>query len=355
MKQASAKTFRWFFINLLIVQAVQYVQAMERGETCIIHPEIIGKCILARECSAPRSDNKSEGLLKQGFCGKYQGEPMACCAVSNMKTTLPERPVCGVQISDRLYGGQLTELDDDPWTALIEYQKPDGSFGFHCGGSLINEYYVLTAAHCIQAIPPGWKVHRVRLGEWDLESIHDCEFPGGLCNEPPIDVDIEKIIVHHGYEDRNGTLINDIALIRFKRQVNFTETVRPICLPLSPSIRGAHLDGVRGYVSGWGNTQTGTAHEKKLRAGMIIKGYGECESFYKQQGVELMPTHMCAGKINLLSKCSGDSGGSLMRGAAGTWYLVGVDSFGVEKCGSSEMPRVYTNVSKFIDWIGENI
>lgn len=63
-----------------------------------------------------------------------------------------------MQLTDRVIGGQPTKIDEFPWTALIEYEKPNGRFGFHCGGSVINERYILTAAHCITSIPRGWKV-----------------------------------------------------------------------------------------------------------------------------------------------------------------------------------------------------
>lgn len=276
---------------------------------------------------------------------------MMCCALR--KSSLPVAPMCGMQISDRLFGGQLKELDDDGWTALIEYQKPDGGYGFHCGGSLINERYILTAAHCINAIPPGWKVHRVRLGEWDLESVHDCEH--SFCVDPPIDLDIEQIIVHPEYEARNGTLINDIALIRFSRRVRYSVSVRPICLPLSASHRIENSIGQLGHVSGWGKTQTDTAHRKKAGTEMNIIAFSACHSFYKTQEIDLMKTHFCAGKIRPKDTCSGDSGGLLMKRFLGIWYLMGVDSFGAEECGSPKMPRVYTNVAMFVDWIRDNI
>uniref|UniRef100_T1GFY9 Peptidase S1 domain-containing protein n=1 Tax=Megaselia scalaris TaxID=36166 RepID=T1GFY9_MEGSC len=108
---------------------------------------------------------------------------------------IPEPGVCGNVITNKIYGGVETRLDEYPWMALIEYQKPGNKKGFHCGGSMISNRYVLTASHCINArsIPADWKPISVRLGEWDTATDRDCD--AGECAPPHIDVPIERSLV----------------------------------------------------------------------------------------------------------------------------------------------------------------
>ncbi|XP_053671282.1 CLIP domain-containing serine protease B4-like [Anopheles nili] len=346
----------------LLTTAGQSVLALELGQSCVNPAGQPGKCILFRECqplltiyNKPVNTPDDTQFLTESRCGVFQRKTLVCCAGVKEKeeTTLPEPPNCGIQLSDRLIGGQPTKIDEFPWTALIEYQKPNGQFGFHCGGSIINERYVLTAGHCINAIPKTWKPYRVRLGEWDLASANDKE--DDFSSNAPIDLDIEKIIVHADYDPRDKSNVNDIALIRFTRTVHYSETIRPICLPLADSVRNRNHAGTSSYAAGWGKTETATASEKKLKVELTIKSLQECSPVYQRSGIKLTQGQMCAGGVRDKDTCSGDSGGPLMRQLAGTWYLVGVVSFGPKKCGTAGVPGVYTNVAEYVDWIRNNV
>uniref|UniRef100_A0A182VHS4 Peptidase S1 domain-containing protein n=1 Tax=Anopheles merus TaxID=30066 RepID=A0A182VHS4_ANOME len=191
-------------------------------------------------------------------------------------SSLPESPHCGIQLGDQVLSGQPTQIDEFPWTAQIEFQKPDGSFGFHC--------------------------------------------------------DIEEIVVHTGYDTKDQSNANDIALIRFTRPVNYSQTVRPICLPLSSSLRNRSYDGLISYAVGWRKNNSATASEKKLKVEMEIKSLQECAPIYERVGILLKQTHMCAEGVRGKDTCSGDSYGPLMRQMTGSWYLIGVNSFGPRKC-----------------------
>uniref|UniRef100_A0A182MV97 CLIP domain-containing serine protease n=1 Tax=Anopheles culicifacies TaxID=139723 RepID=A0A182MV97_9DIPT len=329
----------------LLALAGQMVSALELGQDCVNPIGQAGKCVLFRECQPlieiyqkPVNTPDDTQFLTESRCGVFERKTLVCCpGVKNAeKTSLPEAPNCGIQLSDRIVGGQPTKIDEFPWTALIEYQKPDGRFGFHCGGSIINERYIVTAAHCINAIPRNWKVHRVRLGEWDLSSSSDCE--DDFCSIAPIDLDIEKIIVHSGYDARDKSHHNDIALIRFNREIHYSATVRPICLPLSNSIRNRKHDGLTSYAAGWGKTETASASQKKLKVELKVVDLAQCAPLYQRNSINLDSTQMCAGGVRGKDTCSGDSGGPLMRQIAGSWYLIGVVSFGPQKCGTATVP-----------------
>ncbi|XP_049534152.1 uncharacterized protein LOC125950324 [Anopheles darlingi] len=346
----------------LLLTVLQHAVALELGQSCVNPSGESGSCILFRECQPlvdifkkPFNTPDDTEFLQASRCGDLQGKPLVCCAgvVVEERTTLPEPPNCGTQLSDRIYGGQPTKIDEFPWTALIEYEKPNGRYGFHCGGSLINRAHIVTAAHCINAIPRGWKVHRVRLGEWDLSTSSDCE--DDFCSTSPIDLNIAEIIVHSGYNVQDKSHVNDIALIRFTRHVEYTELVRPICLPLADTVRNKNYVGVSSYAAGWGKTEVASASEKKLKVELNIVALDSCSSVYKRNGINLQPSQLCAGGVRGSDTCSGDSGGPLMKQYAGAWYLLGIVSFGPQKCGTAGVPGVYTNVREYTDWIRSNI
>lgn len=265
---------------------------------------------------------------------------------------LPIPPRCGMPLSDRLYGGLATEIAEFPWTALIEYRKSNGQTGFLCGGSLINSRYVLTAAHCIQAIPSGWEVIGVRLGEWDLTKEQDCEHE--YCADAPVDMGIEKIIVHEDYAN-NKSHYNDIALIRFNRSVDMSDYISPVCLPIEEPQRSKNMVGLTGYAAGWGKMENGTPSNVKLKVPLKITDSESCANTYGRLGVTLKDTQMCAKGFE--DSCgSASTGGSpfTMQEHLNN-YLYGISSLGPRSCGSKLMPEVYTNVARYIDWIESNM
>ncbi|XP_036151132.1 CLIP domain-containing serine protease 2 [Monomorium pharaonis] len=163
--------------------------------------------------------------------------------------SLLEHNRCGNSNSDRIIGGKNASLGAYPWIARIGYSIPnaDGEISYRCGGTIINQRYVITAAHCVVNLPENFKVGGIRLGDHNILTDPDCE--QGYCAEPVQDYLPESIIAH---EDYNKPLYkNDIAIIRLNKPVIYNEHVRPICMMSGEFLR-KNFVGEIAEVAGWG-------------------------------------------------------------------------------------------------------
>ncbi|XP_055596422.1 CLIP domain-containing serine protease B4-like [Uranotaenia lowii] len=267
---------------------------------------------------------------------------------------LPSPGECGLYLSDRIYGGNITTVDAYTWTAILAFKEKGRSQDlYHCGGNLITNQYVLTAAHCLDDLDEDYNISYVRLGEWDLLSDKDCD-RNSICNDPPVDVGIGKLIVHKGYNKHS--LINDIALIKLKNPVEFTDFVSPICLPTAPKTKNKNTDKMVFTAVGWGNTEhKNSTYEYGSRYKLEVKLNGVnityCKEVYDEDFLE---SQMCAGAEKGKDTCQGDSGGGLVAQVDGYYYEYGIVSWG-RGCGQRDIPGVYTRVASYLDWIEDNI
>ncbi|XP_063698019.1 serine protease easter-like, partial [Culicoides brevitarsis] len=272
---------------------------------------------------------------------------------------LPDVGQCGVQISNKIFGGTKVEFDEYPWLALLEYAKPDGSRGVHCGGALISDRYVITAAHCIPRYGNSrFRLINVHLGEYDVRTSLDCDPDDpSVCADPLQVIPVAKEIPHEGYDTQN--LNNDIALLRLARKAKFTYYVKPICLPTDPALKSSEITVRQEFdVAGWGKTEFGYKSPIKLKVRVSGVTNEECAQTYlrSQAPKKIGKEQLCAGGERGKDSCNGDSGGPLMgyykdsQGRA-YFYLAGIVSFGPQECGLAGWPGVYTRITEYIPWI----
>ncbi|XP_053696659.1 CLIP domain-containing serine protease B4-like [Sabethes cyaneus] len=322
---------------------------------------IVGKCVGIREFpqylnlvrQRKHSDEEISFLLAHQ-CGYTSARKFLVC-----RPVVINEPGCGKQFSDRIVKGKLAALDDYPWMALFQYQKPRGQTGFHCGGALIQARYVLSAAHCFVGLRSGWKAIKVRLGEWDFEEDLDCvEDVGDLHCAPPVqEFDLEAIIPHDGFSVRDPNKQHDIALVRLSREATFSNYIKPICIPEPGSVEPEQLYSGIMAASGWGKTENASFSRYKLYTKLWAIDYSKCKSQYAEAlRIQLSEGQFCAGGNDGQDTCNGDSGGPLMKEIAvqGRHYLAGIVSFGPKRCGE-QLPGVYTTVEQYYPWIAANI
>lgn len=276
--------------------------------SCKTPDSVNGECIELKKCSpllkvyqsyaATRSE-KDRQFLQQSQCKTQQ--ITVCCPIETKSSLLPIAPYCGISVSDKIFGGTKTGLNEFPWTALLGYKIGNKPVEFHCGGSLINEKYVITAAHCIDN-----RLTTVRLGEWDTSQEIDCD--RSLINEQhcapkPVDFKISEKIMHENYRRIRSSLDDDIGLIRLEKQVTFNDYIMPVCM--SPEIRS--YTGKVLTVVGFGRSEyTGTkSNDIKLKVEIPAVPNENCDRKYAKNGIKLTSKQICAGGIKGKDSCKG--------------------------------------------------
>nr|CAB3266627.1 suppressor of tumorigenicity 14 protein-like [Phallusia mammillata] len=233
----------------------------------------------------------------------------------------------------RIVGGNEANPGSWPWQVALTYYPGGRSF---CGGSIINERWVVTAAHCVD-----------RLSNFYIVAGRH-EYNKSIA-EVSIKVDY-KIIHPNGLEFSLG---QDIALLKLKKPLNFSDTIRPICLPTNTS-EFFVKDGTICVSTGWGNLGFfGFGPDALYQVRLPIVENEKCNRIYSTIGNNVSDSNICAGDVETggVSPCHGDSGGPLTCYIGNTWYLIGVTSWGYE-CGTT-FPGVYARVPWFHDWIQE--
>ncbi|XP_035214384.1 flocculation protein FLO11-like [Stegodyphus dumicola] len=255
------------------------------------------------------------------------------------------REVCGRPMPGpvgRIVGGGNSYFGEWPWVVSLRQWKKN-TFLHKCGAALLNEFWAITAAHCVENVPLTDIL--LRLGEYDIS--HE--------NEPlPFVERRVQIVASHPQFDRR-TFEYDLALLRFYEPVTFQKNILPICVP---SGNNSYV-GKYATVTGWGRLrEEGPLPDVIQEVSLPVITNKLCESMYQDAGfVEDIPDiFICAGYADGgKDSCEGDSGGPMViQEDDGRWVLAGVISWGIG-CALPNQPGVYTRITKFSEWINQII
>uniref|UniRef100_T1GG46 Peptidase S1 domain-containing protein n=1 Tax=Megaselia scalaris TaxID=36166 RepID=T1GG46_MEGSC len=265
--------------------------------------------------------------------------------IGDLQRSLPVPPKCGLPTSivKRSVGGGPTSVSHFPWTVFLIYDdlniENDPEQGF-CGGSLINSRYVLTAAHCIDPEPVS-----VLLGTTDLRNYVRY-------------VDVDKVLANPRYYQLSDTVFDglyDIGLIQLAVNVEFSNSIYPICLPFQIENYEPPNTNTTFLASGWGTTKY--INYKYILTVVKVKlvDFEECFKVFSTQDQTLHSKVFCAGGTIGTDTCFKDSGSPVVREINGTWILEGIVSSGLDKSCGTLNPALYTKVLKYEKWIREQI
>ncbi|KAM9740398.1 coagulation factor IXa [Menidia menidia] len=233
----------------------------------------------------------------------------------------------------RIVGGSEIVPAEIPWqVALIAH--PSGLL--FCGGSILGARWIITAAHCLVEAQ---KSFFIRVGEHNINVKENTEQ----------DYEVLEHHVHPRYNASLSLYNHDIALLQLKNPINFSASVRPICLGPTAFTEALVKAWSPATVSGWGRTRfMGLTAEALQKVEVPFADRTECKRSSSSRITSFM---FCAGYYDeKKDACQGDSGGPHANRIHDTWFLTGIVSWG-EECAKQGKYGVYTRVSVYYHWI----
>ncbi|XP_075975874.1 trypsin, alkaline A-like [Anticarsia gemmatalis] len=230
------------------------------------------------------------------------------------------------RFGSRIVGGTETSIVNYPEMVAMLFAYDQINHYQDCGGTILNQRSVLTAAHCACHTDAPSK-SRLRVGS-------DFANSGGTV------YNVVEIKLHPNYTPE--TLDCDLAIMRSATRIQYGIGVQPA------SVGGYYVGGNEvAWATGWGNTEYGQHSETLRHVQVWTISQDVCRTRYPG----ISDNMLCSGWLDVggRDQCQGDSGGPLFH----YHNVVGICSWG-DGCGLAEFPGVNVRVSRFIDWIRDN-
>jgi secreted trypsin-like serine protease len=260
------------------------------------------------------------------------GPPMSERYPGYKKGTEDFSQECGVA-DTRIVGGEEATPHSYPWMAALFVDDT-----WFCGGTLISDEWVLTAAHCAKDATE----MIVMLGAHNVREASE---------EGRLELTTRDFFTHPSYSTL--TLHNDLALVHLPNKVNFTSTIRPICLP-AHSEAGTAWAHEAAVASGWGKpSDSANSISPELRR-------VDVETITNLMCALEFPTVVnknivCISGAGGKSTCNGDSGGPLyLVDSAMKHKQIGITSFGSGLGCEIGWHAGFTRTASFLEWIETN-
>ena len=242
--------------------------------------------------------------------------------------------------------GSSIQIQDVLYQISIQ-NKSDGNH--FCGGSIVSNKYVLTAAHCVSG-----------------KNISNIKIKAGFSsqNNPGSNVqsyNVKRVVVHPNFN--SVTLDYDIALIEIDGTFSFNTCVKPVKL-ISSQNAVPEAIGKKVRVSGWGwTTPNGRNPANQLQSVDVSiisnKKAGRQLDISYPPHPKLTQRMIATGAngTNRKGSCKGDSGGPLVFKQNGQNDIqIGIVSWGAPNCvGGKNSPSIYTRLSKLVGWVNGEV
>ncbi|XP_033642026.1 mannan-binding lectin serine protease 1-like [Asterias rubens] len=298
-----------------------------------------------------------------GIHGTWTPEPPVCEPICGESSIPPRNHPNG----GRITGGREATPGSWPWQVLLMINAPrydifDNSI---CGGSVLNEEWIMTAAHCVTGSyeeRPRFYGHEIPIDTVDIAlGLHKRTMP----TENTIVRSVREIIKHPNFD--RSTYESDIALIHLNESIQFNDVIRPICLPPQSThfkvdddervyIPNVADEDTTAVVIGWGRLDLNRPTSNVLREVHVGVDVPRvlCNAKLPQTVTRNM---VCAGpREGGRDACKGDSGGPLMLRDATTnrYFSYGMVSWG-DGCANEGKFGVYVRMENFVNWIQSQI
>ncbi|XP_072398605.1 trypsin-1-like [Diabrotica undecimpunctata] len=227
----------------------------------------------------------------------------------------------------RIVGGNDTTIEKHPWIVSIQFLRVH-----FCGGALVDEETVITAAHCFNDVSG-----RITIvaGTADL-------------TQEGTSIKVQSILIHENYNPDVAPFDYDIAILKLSEKITFSDKIQPINLPVEDT---AVPEDTPVSTAGWGLTEEGgaTTSDILLEINIKIINWQTCKELLQDES-EVTERMICAGYLKGgVDTCQADSGGPLELNGT----LIGIVSWG-RGCGEADYPGVYTHVARFRSWIKQH-
>ncbi|KAG0410281.1 hypothetical protein HPB47_012598, partial [Ixodes persulcatus] len=242
-------------------------------------------------------------------------------------------PDCGkTEASKRIVNGKAADEGQFPW--LVFLKSSFGLVSTRCGASIITKQHLVTAAHC--TLLEGKEVDKMTV------------FYGNTNFKRGTKRRVAMFLRHPEFERK--TFKNDICILLLEKPIEYSEKVRPICIPTTP----VDIFNKEVTVAGWG----------------YLRPHGKAKDDLRYTSVNVLPNSRCKEKFRTIGysrkimycayrkdtdACQGDSGGPLMsRFEDGRIFQAGIVSYGIG-CAKKDMPGVYARMDALSPWLIKNI